>query len=347
LGADEKGSFADYKGVWVFVEHRRGQAAEVSWELLGEGRRLAEELSTDLAAVVCGDGVEELAAEAAMYGADRVYLVDDGALADYTTAPYATATTWLIDKHRPSILLLGATAQGRDLASALATRVGTGLTADCTQLAIEEETGNLLQTRPAFGGNVMATIKCADHRPQMATVRPKVMSMPSRQPGRKGEIVREAPALEPEDNWTKLLEFIEASGEKEPLDSAEVIVAGGKGMGGADGFALLEELAGVLGGQVGSSRAPVSAGWVPKDMQVGQTGLTVRPTLYIACGISGAVQHLAGMQRSEVIVAINTDPEAPIFETADFGIVGDVRQVLPALTEALRDRLTKRGEANG
>jgi len=326
-------------GVWVFVEQTEGKAAHVAWELLGKGAELAADLGCELCACVLGHEVGGLAGEAVAYGARTVYLVDDAVLARYRTQAYLHGMLGLIEKHRPEVLLLGATTMGRDLAGAVATRLGTGLTADCTGLTIDKERRLLEQTRPAFGGNIMATILTERARPQMATVRPRVMEMPERDASRQGAIVEEPLGLSEEQVATRVIETVreDAAGTVN-LTDAEALVCGGRGMGGPENFALLQELAEALGGVVACSRAVVDAGWMPYEHQVGQTGKTVRPKLYVACGVSGAVQHLVGMQTSDVIVAINNDPEAPIFEMANFGIVGDALKVVPALTKALRER---------
>ncbi len=329
----------EYNGVWVFIEQIGSQAAPVSWELIGEGRKLAEKLDTELAGVLLGSGVETIAGEAFAFGADKIYLIDDPVLADYRTEPYTQGIVQLIEKYRPEIMLMGATSLGRDLSGAVATRLGTGLTADCTELDIAQGTRFLEQTRPAFGGNIMATILCRHHRPQMATVRPRVMPMPSRQGGRSGEVIRADLGLAEDNIITKVLNFTREAGSAVYLDKAEIIVAGGRGVGGPKGFASLKEMADVLGGTLGASRAAVEAGWMSVDYQVGQTGKTVRPKVYFAVGISGAIQHLVGMQTADVIVAINSNPEAPIFKVATFGITGDFNQVIPELTAAFREKL--------
>jgi electron transfer flavoprotein alpha subunit len=330
---------AGYRGVWVFIEQVAGEVAPVSWELLGAGRQLAGALGVELAGVLLGQGVAGLADGAWVYGADKVYLVENPVLAHYRTAPYARALVQLVKQYQPEILLLGATSLGRDLAGAVATALGTGLTADCTSLTIDPETRLLEQTRPAFGGNVMATILCRRHRPQMATVRPRVMPMPSRQEGRRGELVRLDMAFNEAEARAEVIEVIEEKNKAVYLDRAEIIVAGGRGVGSKENLRLLEELAGVLGGTLGASRAAVEAGWLPPEYQVGQTGVTVRPKIYFAIGISGAIQHLVGMQGADVIVAVNNDPQAPIFKIATYGIVGDLREVVPALTAEFRRRL--------
>ncbi len=328
---------AAYRGVWVFVEQTEGDPAKVSWELLGVGRELACSLSVEVCAVVIGSGVSALCGEAFAYGADKVYLVDQPVFRHYRTAPYLEAICFLIAKHRPEIILMGATGLGRDLAGAVATRVGTGLTADCTGLSIDNKR-MLMQTRPAFGGNIMATIMCDKFRPQMATVRPHVMPLPARQSGKTGAVVRETVPVREEDVLVKVLDIIRSSsGDSVDISAAEFIVSGGRGVGSREHFGILHELAAELGGVVGASRSAVDAGWMPQERQVGQTGKTVRPKIYIACGISGAVQHLVGMQDSEMIIAINRDREAPIFDVATYGIVGDLFQVVPALTRRLRE----------
>ena len=331
-------TLAAYSGVWVFVEQTEGEPHKVSWELLGKGRELADTLGVELAAVVVGDSVAQLCEEAFAYGADKAYLVDAPVFRYYRTESYLQAICHLVDRYRPEIILMGATGLGRDLAGAVATVMKTGLTADCTGLGIDDKR-NLMQTRPAFGGNIMATIMCDKFRPQMATVRPHVMTMPERQQGRPGEIVRETCPVREEDILVKVLDIISDKKGKEHVDiaGAEFIVSGGRGMMGKENFALLQELADELNGIVGASRSAVDAGWMPQDRQVGQTGKTVRPKIYIACGISGAIQHLVGMQDSDLIIAINRDKDAPIFEVATYGIVGDLFQVVPAITKKLRE----------
>jgi electron transfer flavoprotein alpha subunit len=327
---------AAYRGVWVFVEQTEGEVAKVSWELLGKGRELADTLGVELSAVVIGEQVKPLCREAFCYGADQAFLVDAPVFRHYRTEAYLKALCQLIDSYRPEIILMGATGLGRDLAGAVATVVGTGLTADCTGLGIDARR-NLMQTRPAFGGNIMATIMCDKFRPQMATVRPHVMPMPERQESGNGRIVPVSCPVREEDMLTKVLEIIaDRHSDQVDLAGAEFIVSGGRGMMGKENFALLQELADELGGVVGASRSAVDAGWMPHERQVGQTGKTVRPKIYIACGISGAIQHLVGMQDSDLVIAINRDKEAPIFAVAHYGIVGDLFQVVPALIERLR-----------
>jgi len=326
----------EYKGVWVFVEQTEGKPAGVSWELLSVGADLARTRGVELCTVVIGDKVENLRQESFAYGAAKVYLIDDPVFHYYRTEPYYKAICYLVDKYKPEIVLMGATGLGRDLAGAVATKLKTGLTADCTGLAIDDR-GFLLQTRPAFGGNIMATILTERNRPQMATVRPHVMPMPEKDTSRKGESIRESMPVKEEDFVAKVLEIIEGSKQSVDVAAADVIVSGGRGMCAQENFHILQELADELSGMVGCSRAAVEAGWMPVERQVGQTGKTVRPKIYFACGISGAIQHLVGMQTSDVIIAINTDRQAPIFEVATYGVVGDVFQVVPAITNRIRE----------
>ncbi len=335
----------EYKGVWVFVEQTDGQPATVSWELLGVGAELAKTLDVELCAMVIGDKVEHLSQESFAYGASKVYLMDSPIFHYYRTEPYYKAICYLIEKYKPEIVLVGATGLGRDLAGSVATELMTGLTADCTGLTIDEGRF-LLQTRPAFGGNIMATIKTERTRPQMSTVRPHVMPMPERDDDSKGEIIRESSAIEEEDIGVKVVEVIDTrkpGAEEVNVEAADVIVSGGRGMQSKENFQILQELADELGGVIGSSRSAVEAGWMPVERQVGQTGKTVRPKIYIACGISGAIQHLVGMQDSDVIIAINRDKQAPIFEVATYGIEGDVFQVVPAITRRLKELHAQKG----
>ncbi|KEZ91930.1 electron transfer flavoprotein subunit alpha [Lacrimispora celerecrescens] len=326
---------SEYRDVWVFAEQREGALMPVVKELLGEGRKLADEIGCSLCSVLCGNHVEGLADELFEYGADKVYLADHKELESYRTDAYTSVIHDAIKSHKPEIVLLGATHIGRDLGPCLAVRCNTGLTADCTKLEIDVEDKKIKQTRPAFGGNLMATIVCPNHRPQMSTVRPGVMEKAERQEGRKGQVIPLSVSFEEDDIRTRILEVVKQAGEAVSLTDAEIIVSGGMGLGGAEGFELLKKLADKLGGVVAASRAAVDAGWIDHSYQVGQTGTTVRPKLYFACGISGAIQHVAGMQNSEQIIAINKNPAAPIFEVADYGIVGDFNQVIPALIEAL------------
>ncbi|MHB8172818.1 MAG: FAD-binding protein [Thermincolia bacterium] len=334
-----EGELADYKGVWVFIEQMENQIAPVSWELLGEGRKLADKLGVELAGVLLGYQVRGLTDEVFAYGADKVYVVDNQVIKLYRTQAYTKVLVELVNKFKPEIFLMGATTLGRDLSGAVATELRTGLTADCTVLDINMEKRLLDQTRPAFGGNIMATIWCDQRRPQMATVRPRVMDMPVKEKGRSGPVIEEQMDLREDDVATRVVEYIKEKGTAVYLDKADIIVAGGRGIGSKKNWVLVQELAGVLGGTVGASRAAVEAGWVPLAHQVGQTGQTVRPKIYIAVGISGAIQHLVGMQTSDTIVAINNDPEAPIFRTASYGLVGEAAKILPMLIDQFRSRL--------
>jgi electron transfer flavoprotein alpha subunit len=324
----------DYKGVWVFAEQRHGKVAGVAFELLGIGRKLADTLSVELSAILFGS-TETEANELIKWGADRVYHSDDPIFETFNDEPYSQLLSRLVLEHKPEIVLAGATPVGRSFFPRVAARLGTGLTADCTELRIDVETGNLLQIRPAFGGNIMATIVCPDRRPQMATVRPRVMKRGEYREHRKGEIIHvEAKGLQ---SRTRVIDSVkEVSEVSVNLQEADVIVSGGRGLGDPKGFRYLEELAELLGGAVGASRAAVDEGWIPYSHQVGQTGKTVCPKIYIACGISGAVQHLVGMQSSDIIIAINKNPEAPIFNVANYGIVGDLNEIIPLLIKKLR-----------
>lgn len=324
-----------YEGVWVFAEQRDGNLLNVSIELLGEGRKIADELGTELTAILLGKDVDDLAERLIKYGADNVLYGDSELLKVYTTDGYTKVICDLIEERKPEIMLIGATNIGRDLGPRISARLRTGLTADCTKLEVDKENRRLLQTRPAFGGNLMATIICPNHRPQMSTVRPGVMEKAEYDENRVGNIEKFIPDLKEEDIKAKVLEAIKEAKAQVKLEEAEIIVSGGRGLGSPEGFKLIEELAEKLGGVVGASRATVDAGWIDQSHQVGQTGKTVRPTLYVACGISGAIQHLAGMQESEIIIAINKDKDAPIFKVADYGIVGDVYEVLPELIKGL------------
>lgn len=329
-------NISDFKGVFVFAQQVDGIVAGVAFELLGKAHELAQTRGTQVTAVLLGSGVSGLTGELIAAGADRVLVLDRPELETYMTEPYAWAMAKIVNEFKPEIVLTPATAIGRDLAPRVSARVHTGLTADCTGLDIQEESGNLMMTRPAFGGNIMATILCPEHRPQMATVRPGVMQRIPADSARKGEVVNLDWAVPAEAKNVEILEVVKAIAETVDIQDAKILVSGGRGMGDPANFKLLEELAEELGGTVSASRAAVDAGWIAKDRQVGQTGKTVRPTLYIACGISGAIQHLAGMEDSDYIVAINKDETAPIFEVADYGIVGDVLKVVPALVEELR-----------
>ncbi|HWQ62036.1 MAG TPA: electron transfer flavoprotein subunit alpha [Negativicutes bacterium] len=325
-----------YKDVWVYIELNEGKPRNVGLELLGEGRKLADAMGQKLAAVLVGDGVEAVAKEAFAAGADMVYLVEGPEYAHYSTDGFTIAFVDLIGAYKPSVILLGATNDGRDLGPRISCRVGTGLTADCTGLGIDEATGLVAWTRPAFGGNIMATILCPEHRPQMGTVRPKVFKKPEPDYSRSGEIIRVASKVKPGDIRTKLVDVIKVCTASCNLEEAEIIVSGGRGLCKPENFSLVEDLANVLGAAVGASRAAVDAGWKPALHQVGQTGKTVGPKIYFACGISGAIQHLAGMSSSDIVIAVNKDPDAPIFKMADYGIVGDIMEVLPIMTEEFR-----------
>ncbi len=328
----------EYHDVWVFVEHSEGEPAHVSWELMGAGAKLAKIRNAELCAVVIGSKVESLCREAFAYGASKVYLIDNPLFHYYRTEPYYRALCRLVEKYQPEIMLIGATGLGRDLAGAVATSLKTGLTADCTGLDIDKR-GYLLQTRPAFGGNIMATILTERTRPQMASVRPHVMPLPEKDSHLQGEIIRETVPFQEDDFTTRVLEIIDERqhGAAVNVAAADVIVSGGRGMCAKENFTLLQELAEELNGVVGCSRAVVESGWMPVERQVGQTGKTVRPKIYFACGISGAIQHLVGMQDSDTIIAINRDRTAPIFEVATYGIVGDVLQVIPAITRRIKE----------
>lgn len=337
----------------MFVEQVEGVANQVSWELLGEGRRLADKRGCQLGAVVLGHQVGRLVEQSFAYGADLVYALDSPLLGSYRTLPYRLGLVGLIRQHKPEVVLVGATYQGRDLAGAVATELLTGLTADCTMLDIEPESGLLLASRPTFGGTQMATILCRRQRPQIATVRPRVLKLPVPQPGRAGQLVAGSLAelspgsLTEEAIPTQVVEVIrQPASDAVHIEDARVIVAGGRGLGGPRGVALIEELADALGGVIGGSRGAVDQGWIPHQQQVGQTGRTVRPKLYLACGISGAIQHLVGMQNSEVVVAINRDPQAPIFGACNYGIVGDLFEVVPALARRVRQAREQWQEAS-
>jgi electron transfer flavoprotein alpha subunit/NAD-dependent dihydropyrimidine dehydrogenase PreA subunit len=334
------GDLSAYSGVWVWVEQFKGQTGGISLEMLGQGRKLADRRKVALTACVLGHNVEHITKEAISFGADRVFWVDDPSLVLYRTAPYASALINLVREYKPEIFLLGASSRGRDLASSVASLLYTGLTADCTGLDIDPETGLLLQTRPAFGGNIMATIICPDHRPQMATVRHRVFEMPAADFRREGQVIAVKAAMGLEQITTHVVESILEKDEVNLAD-AHIIVAGGRGVGGPAGFEVIRKLADVLGGAVGASRGAVDAGWISYAHQVGQTGRTVRPDLYIACGISGQLQHLAGMKTSKIIVAVNKNPDAPIFKIANYGIADDLFQVVPALTEQFKKKLHK------
>jgi len=336
----------DYKGVFVFAQQVDHKINDVALELLGKAKQLAGDLDTDVTAVLIGRNVKELAVKLAAYGADRIIVVDDPELEHYRTEPYTHALASVINEFRPEIVLVGATAIGRDLGPTVSARVQTGLTADCTQLDIgdfpikkmnhqEQKHNQLLMTRPAFGGNTIATIACPDNRPQMATVRPGVMQKLDRIKNPKAEIIDYNPGFSKNDKYVEILDIVKEITNTVDILDANILISGGRGLGGPENFCILEELAAALGGEVSCSRAVVDAGWKPKDLQVGQTGKTVRPNVYIAVGISGAIQHVAGMEESDLIIAINKDETAPIFDVADYGIVGDYRNIVPMLTRQL------------
>ncbi|WP_331482115.1 electron transfer flavoprotein subunit alpha/FixB family protein [Paeniclostridium ghonii] len=329
--------FSSYKNVWVFAEQREGVITPVVIELLGEGRKLADEIGVNLCAILLGENVDSMAKELVAYGADTVYTADDALLGKFTTDAYTKVITDAINEFKPEIVLYGATHIGRDLAPRVASRVSTGLTADCTRLEIDPEDKKLKQTRPAFGGNIMATIICPNTRPQMSTVRPGVMEKAEKNTSRDGKIVPVSFNLSKEDIRVEVVKTVKTKKDLVSLTDANVIVAGGLGIGGPEGFDMLKQLADKLNGVVGASRAAVDAGWIDHSHQVGQTGTTVKPNLYIACGISGAIQHLAGMQSSDFIIAINKNETAPILDIADYGIVGDVKEIVPLLIEKLEN----------
>lgn len=348
-----KMNIAEYKGVFVFAQQVDNKLSGIALELIGKGKDLAKDLNTEVTAVLVGHEVKDLADELAAYGADRVILVDDPELKEYRTEPYAHALSSVIEKYKPEIFLVGATAIGRDLGPRVSARIHTGLTADCTQLDIgdfpmnpipgkEQLHNQLLMTRPAFGGNTIATIACPEFRPQMATVRPGVMQKAPKVEGAKAVVEEFNPGFTPDDKYVEILEVVKSVVDTVDIMDAKILVSGGRGVGSPENFKLLDDLAEVLGATVSCSRAVVDAGWKPKDLQVGQTGKTVRPNVYFAIGISGAIQHLAGMEESDLIVAINKDETAPIFDVADYGIVGDLNKIVPALTEKLKAELVNK-----
>ena len=329
----------EYKGVFVFAQQVDNELTPIAFELIGKGKDLAKDLNTDVTAVLIGSDVKSLADELAEYGADKVIVVDDPELKDYRTEPYAHALASVIKEYKPEIMLVGATAIGRDLGPRVSARVKTGLTADCTVLEIGEFKGvanQLLMTRPAFGGNTIATIACPNTRPQMATVRPGVMQKLEPVKGAKAEVIEYNPGFTPDNKYVEILKVVKEAKSAENIMDAKILVSGGRGVGSAENFKMLQDLADVLGGMVSCSRAVVENGWKPVDVQVGQTGKTVRPSLYIACGISGAVQHCAGMDKSDLIISINRDPQAEIFNISNMGFVGDCATVLPLLVESIK-----------
>ncbi len=341
LAEEKKVPAAGSTDVWVFCEQKKNVIQSISWELLGKGRELADKLGMKLCGVLLGHNIKEKADEIFARGADKVYVIDSPKLSYYQNEPYSKSLTRLIEKYSPEILLCGATTMGRSLVSRVAVKITAGLTADCTGLEIDPKEKLLLQTRPAFGGNIMATIITPNHRPQMATVRHKVMKEAPIQEGRKGELIEESIDESLLSSRNKLLDIVEEIESTVNLAEADIIVSGGRGLGGPENFKMLEELALVIGGAVGASRAAVDAEWMPYSHQVGQTGKTVCPKIYIACGISGQIQHLIGMQSSKIIVAINKDPDAPIFKVATYGIVDNLFKVVPLLTKSFKEVLGK------
>ncbi|MDD4939060.1 MAG: FAD-binding protein [Candidatus Omnitrophica bacterium] len=337
--AQIKTDFKDHKGVWVFAEQKKGKVQSVAFELLGKARELAKALDTDVSAVLLGENLEEEIQELIWRGADKVYVVEKRELANFQDEPYTKVLVELIKKYKPEVLLCGATSIGRSLISRVAVNIKVGLTADCTGLDIDPQRKILLQTRPAFGGNIMATIISPNYRPQMATVRHKVFPESVSDMKRKGKIIREDINPDALANRCRLLDIVDEIESTVNLSEADIIVSGGRGMGGPENFKILEELAKVMNAAVGASRAAVDAGWMPYSHQVGQTGRTVSPKVYIACGISGQIQHLVGMQSSKIIVAINKDPDAPIFKVATYGIVADLFEIVPALTKRFKEIL--------
>ncbi len=342
----------EYKGVFVYAQQVDNKLSNIAYELVGKGKALAADLGEKVTAVVIGYQIADLADKLAEYGADKVILVDDPELKEYRTEPYTHAMAEVINHFKPEIFLIGATAIGRDLGPRVCARIHTGLTADCTKLDIgdfplnpvpgqEQLHNQLLMTRPAFGGNTIATIACPHFRPQMATVRPGVMQKNPKEPGRKCEVENFNPGFVPDDLYVEILDVVKKVSDTVDIQDAKILVSGGRGMGGPENFKILDELAAAIGGTVSCSRAVVDSGWKPKDLQVGQTGKTVRPKLYFAIGISGAIQHLAGMEESDLIIAINKDESAPIFDVADFGLVGDLNKIVPILTQKIIEAKAK------
>ena len=339
----------EYKGVYIYAQQVDNKLSDIAFELVGKAKELAADLNTEVTAVLLGSNVKALATELGEYGADKVIVVDNPALETYRTEPYAQALVSVINEYKPEIMLVGATAIGRDLGPTVSARVKTGLTADCTKLEIgdfpinampgqEQKHNQLLMTRPAFGGNTIATIACPDNRPQMATVRPGVMQKLPKEAGRAAEVIEFNPALEENNRYVEIMDIVKAVGNVENIMDAKVLVSGGRGVGSAENFEMLRDLASCFkGGMVSCSRAAVENGWLAQDYQVVQTGKTVRPQIYFAIGISGAIQHVAGMEESDLIIAINKDEDAPIFDVADYGLVGDLKKIVPQLTAALKE----------
>ena len=345
----------EYKGVYVFAQQVDNEVSSIALELIGKGKDLAKDLNTTVTAVLVGSNVMGLTEILGEYGADRVIVVDDPELKEYRTEPYTHALASVIEKYKPDVFLIGATAIGRDLGPRVCARIHTGLTADCTQLDIgdfplvptpgkEQKHNQLLMTRPAFGGNTIATIACPDFRPQMATVRPGVMQKLPREAGRKAEIEEFNPGFVPNEKYVEIMEVVKAVSNVADIMDAKILVSGGRGVGSPENFKILDELAEAIGGTVSCSRAVVDAGWKPKDLQVGQTGKTVRPHVYFAIGISGAIQHVAGMEESDIIIAINKDESAPIFDVADYGVVGDLNKIVPVLTQKIKEAKAAAGK---
>ena len=345
----------EYKGVYVFAQQVDNEVSSIALELIGKGKDLAKDLNTTVTAVLVGSNVMGLTEILGEYGADRVIVVDDPELKEYRTEPYTHALSSVIEKYKPDVFLIGATAIGRDLGPRVCARIHTGLTADCTQLDIgdfplvptpgkEQKHNQLLMTRPAFGGNTIATIACPEFRPQMATVRPGVMQKLPREAGRKAEIEEFNPGFVPNEKYVEIMEVVKAVSNVADIMDAKILVSGGRGVGSPENFKILDELAEAIGGTVSCSRAVVDAGWKPKDLQVGQTGKTVRPHVYFAIGISGAIQHVAGMEESDIIIAINKDESAPIFDVADYGVVGDLNKIVPVLTEKIKEAKAAAGK---
>ena len=342
-------SLEEYKGVFVFAQQVDNHIDEIVYELLGKAIELAADLKTEVTAVLLGSDIKNKVYHLEEHGADRVIVIDDPELKEYRTEPYAHALSEVIKKYKPDVFLIGATAIGRDLGPRVCARVHTGLTADCTSLEIgdfplnpipgkEQKHNQLLMTRPAFGGNTIATIACPDFRPQMATVRPGVMVRSPKEVGRKAQVEEFNPGFTPNNCYVEILDIVKEVSHAVDIQKAKILVAGGRGVGSAENFKILEDLAEALGGEVACSRAVVDNGWKPKELQVGQTGKTVRPSVYFAIGISGAIQHTAGMEESDIIIAINKDESAPIFDVADYGVVGDLNKIVPMITEGIKAR---------
>lgn len=353
MGAMTNEAIAQYKDVFVFAQQVDNELSGIAFELLGKAKDLAADLDAKVVAVLIGSDVKGLVDQLAEYGADKVIVVDDPELKEYRTEPYTHALASVINEYKPEIMLVGATAIGRDLGPRVSARVQTGLTADCTVLEIgdfplnpipgkEQKHKQLLMTRPAFGGNTIATIACPDNRPQMATVRPGVMQKIAPVAGAKAEVIEYNPGFVPNNKYVEILEIVKDLTDTVDIMDAKILVSGGRGVGSPENFKILEDLAEVLGGTVSCSRAVVDSGWKPKDLQVGQTGKTVRPNVYFAIGISGAIQHVAGMEESDIIIAINKDEDAPIFDVADYGVVGDLNKIVPALTAKIKEAIANK-----